>query len=151
MKSVYSEKIRHRAGAARRRGRLARPTRSACWGRPGRGPYILIHLIVERGRITRALFDANDCPVTLAVGSALAELLEGRALAELDGLGREDLLALTGEVPPGKTYCLDGAAELVRQLRGALKTTATPAARRGGGLPGGEGTTDGVSQRGDAG
>ena len=113
---AYSEAIRRRAAKAENRGRLAAPTHAACWGNPGRGPFMLLHLGAERGRIARVLFDANDCPVAIACGSALAELVQGRALAELHALGREDITRLVGVVPAGKTYCLDVAAELIARI-----------------------------------
>ena len=112
----YSRKIMRLAASATGRGRLREPTRSACWGNPGRGPFMRLEIRIEEGAVAEAAFDANDCPVAIACGSALVELVEGRRLADLEQLGRGDLSILVGEIPPGRAHVVDIAADLLRRI-----------------------------------
>jgi NifU-like protein involved in Fe-S cluster formation len=69
---------------------------------------------VEVGRISEARVQAQGCPPTTAAASALTELIIGRSLAELESIGRKDIIAALGRLPAAKMHCASLAIEAMR-------------------------------------
>lgn len=88
------------------------------------GDVLALDLRVEDGRVAAARFRARGCAGAIAVGSALATLLPGRA-ARPRTVSRDDLVAELGRVPAGKRHALRLA---LHTLEAAL---AAPTAARG--------------------
>jgi nitrogen fixation NifU-like protein len=86
-------------------GRLAAPTHRGRAEEHACGDVLSIDLRVEDGRVVDAGFSAQGCPGVLAVGSALASLLPGRA-AGPDALRASEVDAALGGVPPAKRHAL---------------------------------------------
>ncbi len=86
---------------------------------PDGGPYVTLFLTVESGVVKSCHFNCNGCIATTIAGSAIAELLPGRSVAEALRLEPADVLAVLGPVPEGKEY---GAELAVRAFRKALES-----------------------------
>jgi NifU-like protein involved in Fe-S cluster formation len=84
---------------------------------PACGDWMAVALVVEAGRVREARYRVAGCPGAIAVGSALMELLPGRA-ATADAVTDGELVALLGEVPALKRHALRLArATLAAALR----------------------------------
>jgi nitrogen fixation NifU-like protein len=86
-------------------------------GVPGRGPFMILFLRVEGGRITAAKYHTVGCGPTIACGSMLTELIAGRTIAECRELTCDRLVEALNGVPPDK---LHSAALAIAALQDAL-------------------------------
>ncbi|MDP9262944.1 MAG: iron-sulfur cluster assembly scaffold protein [Acidobacteriota bacterium] len=63
---------------------------------PACGDIMRLSLKLDGGRITQARFRTRGCVPSIACGSALTEMLQGKSVAEARALRREDLVAAVG-------------------------------------------------------
>jgi NifU-like protein involved in Fe-S cluster formation len=86
---------------------------------PGDGPYIKLWLTLdsEGHRITAAAYQANGCPSSIACGSIVAQVLQGRTVEEALRLEPHDINLLLGGLPEGKEYCAEMAVKALRSAR----------------------------------
>jgi nitrogen fixation NifU-like protein len=113
----YSEAFRDHLASPRNAGRIEDADADVELTNPVCGDRLRLTLRVSAGRITAARFLAYGCPPTLACGSALAELLQGKTVAEAARLTREELTKRLGGLPARKGHA---AALAVETLRSAL-------------------------------
>ena len=70
------------------------------------GDEIRIDVRVEDDRVSEIRFSGRGCAVSLASVSILTEMVEGKSLAEVKALGREELLEEIGiPVSPARMKC----------------------------------------------
>lgn len=82
------------------------------------GDRMRLSLKVNEGRIADVRFLAYGCAPTLACGSALTELLNGKTVEEALQLGRKDVVDAVGGLPSRKQHA---AALAIETLRAALE------------------------------
>jgi NifU-like protein involved in Fe-S cluster formation len=82
------------------------------------GDRLRLTLRVAGGSITAARFLAYGCPPTVACGSALMELIQGKTVEEAARVTREELTSALGGLPARKGHA---AALAVETLRTALQ------------------------------
>ena len=82
------------------------------------GDRLRLSLLMHEDRIEAARFLAYGCPPTLACGSVLTELVQGKTTAEARRLTRANLLDAIGGLPARKHHA---AALAIETLRSALK------------------------------
>ena len=105
----------------RNAGELKDPTAVGSDGKPGQGNYMIVHIRVDSGRISKTAFQTYGCPGAIACGSAVTELAKGRRLKEALGITRDDIDGFLGGLPLGKGHCADLAAQALQEaLRNAL-------------------------------
>ena len=84
------------------------------------GDVLRLSARVVDGRIVEVRYKVRGCAASIAAGSALTELMEGRDAAGLEKLTREDVDAAVGglsnESKHAATLCIDGVRALLRQL-----------------------------------
>lgn len=91
---------------------------------PACGDWLRLSALVEDGVVKQAAFQVKGCTASIACGSALAEWLHDRSIAELRAGGREAVRAAVvqavGELPPASRHaaelCADGVASLLRHV-----------------------------------
>ena len=96
-------------------------------GTPGHGPYLVVFLELDGGRIVESSCQTYGCPAAIACGSKLAEYVVGKTVREARYLTPERLRAMFRKYPPGKRHC---AKIAVAALRDALDGWAEPAGCR---------------------
>ena len=114
----YSEAFRDHLANPRNAGTLEDADADVELTNPVCGDRLRLTLRVRAGRITAARFLAYGCAPTLACGSALTELIEGKPLADAARLTREALTNTLGGLPARKGHA---AALAVETLRTALE------------------------------
>ncbi len=77
-----------------------------------------LSLRVRDGRVESARFLAYGCPPTLACGSVLTEMIQGRTVDEALLVTRKDVLDAIGGLPSRKQHA---AALAVETLRSAIE------------------------------
>jgi nitrogen fixation NifU-like protein len=87
---------------------------------PACGDIMRLSLKLEAGRITQARFRTRGCVPSIACGSALTEMLEGKSVAEARALRREDVVAAVGGLETASQHAshlaMDALAVALRQL-----------------------------------
>ena len=92
---------------------------------PACGDMMRLSLKLEAGRIAQARFRTRGCVPSIACGSALTEMLQGKSVAEARTLRREQLVAAVGGLENASQHAshlaMDALAAALRQL-GTQKT-----------------------------
>ena len=83
------------------------------------GDRLQLYLRISEGRVEAAQFLAYGCPPTLACGSVLTEMLQGRSLEEAKLISRQDLVKAIGGLPARKQHA---AALAIETLQAALES-----------------------------
>jgi len=85
------------------------------------GDILHLALKVSSGRITKVRFRARGCVAAIACGAQLADMLEGRTLAEASAFSREEIVAALGGLPPASTHAshlaMDALRSALRQVK----------------------------------
>jgi nitrogen fixation protein NifU and related proteins len=113
----YSPRTVEHFNSPRNVGTLEHPTAVGSAGTPGRGNYMVIHILLEAGCIRDIRYQTYGCPGAIAAGSAVTELAKGKTVEEAAGITRDAVDGLLGGLPLGKGHCADLA---VGALQNAL-------------------------------
>ncbi len=99
------------------------PAAAACVevANPACGDVLRLSANLEGDVIREIGFLAKGCVPAMACGSALAELVEGRSLAETAIITREDILVAVGGVPTASGHAVQLALDALAALLGALR------------------------------
>lgn len=111
----YSDTFRDHIAHPRNAGELSDATATAEETNPVCGDRLRLSLRVIENRIEAARFLAYGCPPTLACGSALAEMLEGRSLEEARALTKDQVVNAVGGLPSRKHHAAALAIEALRR------------------------------------
>ena len=115
----YSETFKDHLTNPRNVGEVADANALAEETNPVCGDRLRLSLLVRNGRIEMVGFLAYGCPPTLACGSVLTELIQGKSVQEAMNLTRADLLKALGGLPSRKQHA---AALAVEALRTAIES-----------------------------
>ena len=118
----YSLTFKDHVANPRNAGELADANAVAEETNPVCGDRMRLSLRISEGHIEAARFLAYGCPPTLASGSALTELLQGKTVGEAMQLSRQDILELLGGLPSRKQHA---AALAIETLRIALESACS--------------------------
>ena len=116
---MYSPELLDHFEHPRQVGELADPDAAAEIENPACGDVIALQLKVAGGRITEVRYRAKGCVPAIGCGSALAESLIGRTIAQAQSLTREEIVVAVGGVPPASEHATHLAIDV---LRAALMT-----------------------------
>jgi nitrogen fixation NifU-like protein len=115
----YSGAFKDHIANPRNAGELADANAIAENVNPVCGDRLRLSLVVRNGRVEAAGFLAYGCPPTLACGSMLTELIQGKSVQEALRITRTDLLNALGGLPSRKQHA---AALAVETLRTAIES-----------------------------
>src|SRR5580704_18112777 len=88
----YSGTLTEHVMAPRNGGAIDNPDLTGHAGAPGRGAFMILYLKLQNERIAAAKYHTVGCGPTIASGSMLTEMIEGRSIAECRELTVEDLI-----------------------------------------------------------
>ena len=118
---MYSERLLDHFQNPRNVGELDDADVRAEVTNPICGDILLLTAKVEGGRIERIAYQTRGCTASIAVGSALTELLLSRTADEARRLSRDEIEqavgGLSNESKHAAVLALDGVKALVRQWR----------------------------------
>ncbi len=80
------------------------------------GDMLELQARVIKGRIETIRFRANGCVPSMACGSALCKLSEGRSLEQVIGISSRDLLDEVGGVPQASAHAVQLALDALKRL-----------------------------------
>jgi NifU-like protein involved in Fe-S cluster formation len=117
MAASHSEKLLDYFRNPRHPGVLPPPARVVEVQNPACGDWLKLSARIEDGRIVEAAFQVRGCTASIAAGSALAEWLTGRRLAQaaaLNAAGVEELLGgLSSSTRHAAALAVDGVRALL--------------------------------------
>lgn len=106
MSMDYREYILDHYRRPRNYGKLEHPDAHAEDSNPLCGDQLSIDLQIEGDCVTEVRFKGRGCAISQASASMLSEMIEGKAVEEVIGLGKEDILDALGiEISPARTKC----------------------------------------------
>lgn len=101
---------------------------------PACGDMMRLSLKLKGGRIVEARFRTRGCVPSIACGSALTEMLQGKSVAEARALRREELVAAVGGLENASQHAshlaMDALAAALRQLSAGETPSPSPASNR---------------------
>jgi nitrogen fixation protein NifU and related proteins len=116
----YSDTLMDHVMAPRNGGVMENPDLIGHAGAPGRGALLILYLKIQDERIAEARYHTYGCGPTIAAGSMLTEMIEGRTIAECRELTVEKLIQALDGVPPDKLHCPGLAIAALRDALGHL-------------------------------
>jgi nitrogen fixation NifU-like protein len=111
---MYSAEILDHFERPRNAGELPAPAITVEVTNPVCGDMLRLSLLVEEGRIRQAAFKAKGCVPAIAAGSALTELVTGKAMGEAAQVSTETVAACLGGLPPEGGHAAELATEALR-------------------------------------
>ena len=115
----YEEVILEHWRHPRNKGRLEDPDVDVVEANPLCGDVVRLQLKVRDGLVEEVRFDGRGCAISQAAASLLTEMIKGKPLAELEGMGDEELLSALGGVIKTRLSC---ALLPLRALRRGLSS-----------------------------
>ena len=122
----YSETLTEHVMAPRNGGVIEDTDLTGHAGSPGRGAFMILFLKVEDDRIAAAKYHTVGCGPTIASGSMLTEMINGKSIAHCRELTVENLIEALDGMPPDKPHCpgvmigpADAASALAWHHRGS--------------------------------
>jgi nitrogen fixation NifU-like protein len=99
---------------------------------PACGDVLELAAEVRDGRVADVRFRAKGCVPAMACGSAIATVIQGRSVAQLLNIRKEDVLREVENVPPASGHAIHLALDAVAQLWNAILKAATSSSSRSG-------------------
>ena len=112
-----SERLLEHFRNPRNVGDLAEPAIRVEVMNPACGDILRLSALVEGGRLVDVRYKARGCPASIAAGSALTELMQGRTRPEVQAIRAQDVECAVGGLEAASKHaaqlCLDAVAALV--------------------------------------
>jgi nitrogen fixation protein NifU and related proteins len=115
----YSAAFKDHLTNPRNVGELPEANAEAEETNPVCGDRLRLSLVIKDGFIESTRFLAYGCPPTIACGSALTQLIQGKTVTEAQELTRADILNALGGLPSRKQH---SAALAIETLRTAIES-----------------------------
>ncbi len=119
---MYSERLLDHFQNPRNVGELDAPSLTVEVANPACGDILRLSARIEDGCVAQIRYKTRGCTASIAAGSALTELIEGKCRAELERLRAADVeAAVDGLIPESKhaaVLCIDAVRALASRMGG---------------------------------
>jgi tRNA-uridine 2-sulfurtransferase len=119
---MSAEALEHYLSDDSRRGPAPAGALSGAAGGAPCGDLVRVSLVVERGRVAAARFDAEGCAATIAAGAAVAAAAEGARVLDAARIGPEEISTELGGLSPQGRHAAELAADALHR---GLSATAS--------------------------
>ncbi len=113
--SLYSAKLLQYFQDTRYAGELEHPDVKVQVENPACGDILELALALRDGRIAQVRYRAKGCVPAMACASAMAELVEGKTLADAASIGKDDIVRAVETLPPASGHAAQLAIDALRQ------------------------------------
>jgi nitrogen fixation NifU-like protein len=117
----YSSTVLDHFEHPRNVGELPSPDAEARLEHPVCGDIMSLAVKMSDGRIDQVRYRTRGCVASIAAGSCLTELIQGKSLAEASALQREHLLEALGGLPKASVHATHLAIDVLAQVLKKLK------------------------------
>lgn len=114
--SVYSAELLDHFQNPRNTGQVEAPDAIARLENPGCGDILELTLKVSGNRIAEIRFRAKGCVASIACGSAITELIQGKTIEEARRVITEDLIRKVGGLPQASSHASHLAIDTLAAL-----------------------------------
>jgi nitrogen fixation NifU-like protein len=119
MDDLYRENILDHYKNPRNSGHLDAPTVSAEGVNPLCGDELRVELQIEDGVVTDLRFNGRGCAISQAAASMISDVAKGKSVADVQALGREDVLEELGiPLTPIRLKCALLSVQLLKVALG---------------------------------
>jgi nitrogen fixation NifU-like protein len=119
MRPLYPKKIMEHFKKPKNMGRMKNPSGVGKVGNLLCGDVLWLYIKVknEKGKeiISDVKFECFGCVVAISISSILTTMMKGKTLEEALKLKKEDILKVTGPLPPIKVHCSVLAADALHE------------------------------------
>jgi nitrogen fixation protein NifU and related proteins len=112
----YSEKVLDHFEHPRNVGELPAADAEVRLEHPVCGDIMTLAVKLADGRIDQVRYRTRGCVASIAAGSCLTEMIQGKSLAEAGALRREQLLEALGGLPNASVHATHLAIDALGQL-----------------------------------
>lgn len=112
----YSEKVLDHFEHPRNVGDLAEADAVATLEHPVCGDVMKLAIKVNDGRIGQVRYRTRGCVASIAAGSCLTEMIQGKSLEEAAGLTREQLVEALGGLTNASMHASHLAIDVMQQV-----------------------------------
>src|ERR1700756_4832870 len=119
----YSSTVLDHFEHPRNVGELPSPDAEARMEHPVCGDIMTLAVKLSDGRIDQVRFRTRGCVASIAAGSCLTEMIQGKSLAEASSLQREQLLEALGGLPNASVHATHLAMDVLAQVLKKLNRT----------------------------
>jgi nitrogen fixation protein NifU and related proteins len=123
-KMSYSETVLDHFEHPRNVGELPSPDAEVRLEHPVCGDIMSLAVKLSGGRIDQVRYRTRGCVASIAAGSCLTEMLQGKSLAEAAALRREQLLDALGGLPNASVHATHLAMDALSELLSRLASKA---------------------------
>lgn len=88
------------------------------------GDVMTLAIKVANGHIAQVRFRTRGCVASIAAGSCLTEMIQGKTLIEAAAIEREQLIEALGGLPNASMHASHLAIDVLRQVLAKLKDAA---------------------------
>lgn len=117
----YSEKVLDHFEHPRNIGDLADPDAVAMLEHPVCGDVMKLAIKVNDGRISQVRYRTRGCVASIAAGSCLTEMIQGKSLEEAAALSREQLVEALGGLTNASVHASHLAIDVMQQVLTKLR------------------------------
>jgi nitrogen fixation NifU-like protein len=119
MDDFYRENILDHYRNPRNHGHLDAPTATAEGVNPLCGDELRVELQIEDGVVTDLRFNGRGCAISQAAASMISDVAKGKSVADVQALGREDVLEELGiPLTPIRLKCALLSVQLLKVALG---------------------------------
>ncbi len=118
---MYSPQLIDHFQHPRNAGELTGADAEARVENPACGDIMTLQIRLAGDRISEARYRVKGCVAAIGCGSALTELINGRALSEVRALSREAIVREVGGLPPASEHASHLAIECLRAALDSLE------------------------------
>ena len=116
----YTEKVLDHFEHPRNVGELSAADAEVRLEHPVCGDIMNLAVKLADGRIDQVRYRTRGCVASIAAGSCLTEMIQGKSLAEVSSLNREQLLEALGGLPNASIHvthlAMDALAQVLKKL-----------------------------------
>ena len=117
----YSETVLDHFEHPRNVGELPAPDAEVRLEHPVCGDIMSLAVKLANGHIDQVRFRTRGCVASIAAGSCLTEMIQGKSLAEASALKRDQLLEALGGLPNASVHATHLAMDALKEVLGKLK------------------------------
>jgi nitrogen fixation NifU-like protein len=127
----YSPQVLDHFENPRNAGELSGADAEARLEHPVCGDVMRLAVKLREGTITESRFQTRGCVASIAAGSCLTEMIQGKSISEAAQLDREQLVEALGGLENASMHASHLAIDVLQQVLGKLKKSAGTQDSRG--------------------